>query len=743
MTIIVCDVCGAKLAIDKLQSYAFCTNCGLRYSIDDLKQYKALLDSPERQSCETQRDDQITLPEYEAARIVETALYHCENEAFGHAKTLFETALKLDKSCQGAYLGLLLVENKVRSETELDLTPIYGLDKSRFYKKAMAIGDDGFKKKLEVHAAKTKKQYERWREQKTKKATESRDRDAELRNAQQRLNQLSKMRFRVLDWLPEKECALVMSLEEIQYHSYDKEGSSGATWESCELRKWLNGDYFDGLPRLIRNHIVEVENKNHDTRDTPGGPDTLDKVFLLSVGEAKRFFKDDGDRKIEYGNKVDEEHDRKTVSGWWLRSPGGDPKRAAYVTGTGSVDTSGMNIGNPYTFFMFGDVSEIMMYTRPVFWLAIPSNESIQEEKRFARFEEQQKILRHVGNWIQVFDDHGESLFVAEAPVGKMPYNRIAGRTNWRDCSLRHWLNNEFYEMLPDELRSRIIEKRVITSGYSTYSGDISSTDRVFIMSKSEYERCSQEIKERLEDSLIAPVWLRDPMYSDDDGAAAMSGGGYADWPNGVDVEKMVRPAIWMKTPDKTRRADEKSEYQRLQDLRRWTSPIYIDAEKGIGLYLANDIVAIASYGDDYDHEPWSKCRLRKWLNEDYYNSLPEKLKSRIVKTAIETQGDETVSDKVFLLSDDEAEKYLQSDGKRIGCYLGWQHGWWLRSRVNHRVRETVYWVPDEHYYEVSYITAEGGISSIDRYQRHGHPGISVNRKLGVRPAMWMKLPEE
>lgn len=65
------------------------------------------------------------------------------------------------------------------------------------------------------------------------------------------------------------------------------------TWEESSLRKWLNNEFLDeAFSKEEKNLIVEVENENlkNDVYGTDSGNKTLDKVFLLSIDECKRYF---------------------------------------------------------------------------------------------------------------------------------------------------------------------------------------------------------------------------------------------------------------------------------------------------------------------------------------------------------------------------------------------------------------------------------------------------------------------
>ena len=107
------------------------------------------------------------------------------------------------------------------------------------------------------------------------------------------------------------------------------------TWETCSLREFLNGEFFDtSFNKAEKAIIVTTTNINDDNPKygTVGGNDTEDAIFLLSIEEAKQYFADDDSRVAFFG---DEEYD------WWLRSPGYDEKRAACVYYDGYVNPGG------------------------------------------------------------------------------------------------------------------------------------------------------------------------------------------------------------------------------------------------------------------------------------------------------------------------------------------------------------------------------------------------------------------
>ncbi|MDR3277844.1 MAG: DUF6273 domain-containing protein, partial [Oscillospiraceae bacterium] len=117
------------------------------------------------------------------------------------------------------------------------------------------------------------------------------------------------------------------------------------TWETSDIRKWLNGSFYSGaFSGGEKRGIAEttISNPYNAEWGTDGGNKTSDKVFLLSLDEAERYFSNDGDRAANYGNDG---------AWWWLRSPGAYVSGAAGVVGGGIVYDSGN-----YVFGYYGGV---------------------------------------------------------------------------------------------------------------------------------------------------------------------------------------------------------------------------------------------------------------------------------------------------------------------------------------------------------------------------------------------------
>ncbi len=126
------------------------------------------------------------------------------------------------------------------------------------------------------------------------------------------------------------------------------------TWETSTIRKWLNSDFFntaftDEEKSMIRSVAVSAD--KNPACNTPQGNDTTDKVFLLSIAEANKYFSTDDDRQCQGTAYCYEKGASKDDNGncwWWLRSSGVTSHHAADVDYDGSVYDHGDFVNNTY-----------------------------------------------------------------------------------------------------------------------------------------------------------------------------------------------------------------------------------------------------------------------------------------------------------------------------------------------------------------------------------------------------------
>jgi len=140
---------------------------------------------------------------------------------------------------------------------------------------------------------------------------------------------------------------LLLSAYGIRDRRYN-EKREDVTWETCTLRKWLNGDFYnDAFTEEEKKRILltEVRNEDNPRYKTPGGNDTEDRVFLLSLGEAERYLPKTflSQRMVTpYAKKHGAYTSGLGTCWWWLRSPGSGPCGAASVYHNGDISVRGL-----------------------------------------------------------------------------------------------------------------------------------------------------------------------------------------------------------------------------------------------------------------------------------------------------------------------------------------------------------------------------------------------------------------
>lgn len=87
--------------------------------------------------------------------------------------------------------------------------------------------------------------------------------------------------------------ALLLSKYVLFLKEYNHDSSDELTWENCDLRKYLNENFYnDAFVDNEKDMIVATTLINNDNPawDTIGGNDTVDNVFILSLDEIAKYF---------------------------------------------------------------------------------------------------------------------------------------------------------------------------------------------------------------------------------------------------------------------------------------------------------------------------------------------------------------------------------------------------------------------------------------------------------------------
>ena len=180
-----------------------------------------------------------------------------------------------------------------------------------------------------------------------------------------------------LEWLVlevDGDRALLVSKYGLEPRPYNQEREltnsyKRVTWSTCELRAWLNGDFFraafsPGHQALVL--LSEVKADKTPLADVDPGRDAKDRIFILSATEAGRYFDSDSARQCP-GTAYCLARSRETENGvcrWWLRTSGvEDDGSVSVVTAKGEIFLVGFSCGH-----------EPNPAVRPAMWIGLGGN---------------------------------------------------------------------------------------------------------------------------------------------------------------------------------------------------------------------------------------------------------------------------------------------------------------------------------------------------------------------------------
>ena len=143
--------------------------------------------------------------------------------------------------------------------------------------------------------------------------------------------------------------ALVISKYALDCQPYNT-SYTDVTWENCSLRKWMNGTFLnnafstDEQAKIATTTVSADKNPEHSTN--PGNA-TTDKVFLLSITEAEKYFSSDSARQCKPTKHAVANGAYVTIDNgfcwWWLRSSGYGQFSADAVASGGWVSGYGVD----------------------------------------------------------------------------------------------------------------------------------------------------------------------------------------------------------------------------------------------------------------------------------------------------------------------------------------------------------------------------------------------------------------
>ncbi len=309
------------------------------------------------------------------------------------------------------------------------------------------------------------------------------------------------------------------------------------TWENCDLRQWLNNDFYSEAFSTAEAAVI--------TESTLSDTGTVDKIYLPSkedMTRKDRIFGNKSKRLVcapttyaecksevfyvwtcitedEWGMKEHKTIDDQYACYWWLRTSNGGDKFAMvdeageycstkywgpeikschtdydgepeYVEGYGVRPALRVNLSG---------ASKVIKKTGRFFAGKITTNETVKDTcisletaKKGDLVElgtyEQDNNLENGSEaivWYVLDKNKDEITLLSKYALDVVPYNTSKDDTTWENCSLRAWLNDDFYNAAFADNEKELIQTTTVDkNGNSKHSvkGGATTNDNVYLL---------------------------------------------------------------------------------------------------------------------------------------------------------------------------------------------------------------------------------------------------------------------
>ncbi|MBO4864088.1 MAG: hypothetical protein J5517_06970 [Eubacterium sp.] len=340
------------------------------------------------------------------------------------------------------------------------------------------------------------------------------------------------------------------------------------TWETSTMREWLNDTFYnDAFSADEKTAIYETDVVNNDNPieiyNGKGGNNTKDKLFLLSLDEVCNsdygfhggYYDSDEGRLARFTDYVGRGNIDKT--GWcWLRSPGNNQLHGAYIERDGTTRPEGFYVYNEGGVRPALKIDLSSPYVKSGKKVKISIKGVEWDTVTFGTFDTEPIT------WKVLYVDGDDAFLLSKNSLGDKQLNKTDGPVTWEECTLRTWLNGEFYNgSFNDAEKETIKTTTLINNDHKLLGtdGGNDTEDKVFLLSiediiQSKYGFPEYALVKTDSKVLLVPHyteevghtwWLRSPGWEEREFIYVSSSGRVYDDGNAAIYEAAgVRPAI-------------------------------------------------------------------------------------------------------------------------------------------------------------------------------------------------------
>ncbi|MCI8307459.1 MAG: hypothetical protein HFH14_05350 [Lachnospiraceae bacterium] len=305
--------------------------------------------------------------------------------------------------------------------------------------------------------------------------------------------------------------------------------------------------------------------------------------------------------------------------------------------------------------------------------------------------------------WRVLSVDSDNALLLADKNLDSSLYNDTDEDVTWETCTLRKWLNEEFYnEAFDEDEKKAVMESSIENSDngdYGTYGGN-DTKDRVYLLSNTEICNASYGFEKELnaysrtrmaQNTDYAKVnnvwstfdndigngwwWLRSPgIDSCQASVVGVGGNGLSAGNKTLCIDGGVRPAIRVKlSSDKVTYAGRVNSEGITtvsgngihnpvtnNGVTTWDCVYFgnyrqnckfdkqalewrvLSVDGDDAFLLADKVIDVKQYNEERGDVTWENCGIRKWLNSDFYNNaFNDEEKTAVKETTVKNTDNE------------------------------------------------------------------------------------------------------
>lgn len=424
-----------------------------------------------------------------------------ENEEWNEAMSFFEEALNEDATDARLYIGKIMAEHKLHNEQELVF--IAGiLSDQKEYKTAIRFADEEYKKNLESYRIKAEKLLN--------DSIETINRYSEEHKGESIDEQINKIQLKLQNE-SENIAKLENNIELLKKHidsfeidiitqAYNEADNESRTvqkqYDELKEQAEEKRNKMNSLGIFKRKEKALLQQEISDLQEQLVGINESSIKMKSKVTDYKNKLDDYYTKKSELEqqikNKVDSEAVRIPELNKKLEELQKKSQNAKHIT-----------------------EEEYKQAKENIFRMDIQLLNNVPMEKMSLELQlilmtKKSDVIKFGNyNWYIIEKSETGCKLLCKDIIAKKPYNKVSGDITWENCTLRSWLNDEFYNSFSEEEKAMMVKTKLSNPDNAKYGtdGGNDTEDYIYLLSIEEAQGLSEEILK----ASTELWWMRSP----------------------------------------------------------------------------------------------------------------------------------------------------------------------------------------------------------------------------------------